>query len=163
MKSIRMKITAAIMLCSMITAAFISLLSISDSRGISNTAAEKELVLTCKTTGGDINALISRIEQSVNTLSDIAMQEIEFEKFKTDAEYVESYTNALMDEFYTFAEHTEGAITAYIRYNPEFTEPTSGIFLTRNDTQSAFESVTPTDFSMYDPSDSAHVGWYYMV
>lgn len=162
MKSIRMKITVAIMFCSLITATFISLLSISDSREISNTEAEKELALTCETIGGDINALISRIEQSVNTLSDMAMQELEFEKFKTDTAYVESYTNELMDEFYTFAEHTEGAVTAYIRYNPEFTEPTSGIFLTRNDTQSTFESVTPTDFSMYDPSDTAHVGWYYI-
>ena len=34
--------------------------------------------------------------------------------------------------------------------------------MTRNDTKSAFDSVTPTDFSMYDPSDSAHVGWYYI-
>lgn len=162
MKSIRMKITVAIVLCSLITATFISLLSISDSRGISNTAAEKELVLTCSNTAGEINALISRIEQSVDTLTDIAMDQLDFEKFKTDAAYVEDYTNDLLDDFFTFAEHTDGAITAYIRYNPEFTEPTSGIFLTRNDTHSAFESVTPTDFSMYDPSDSAHVGWYYI-
>ena len=62
----------------------------------------------------------------------------------------------------TFSENTDGAITSYIRYNPEFTEPTSGIFLTRNDTKSAFESVEPTDFSMYDPSDATHVGWYYI-
>lgn len=34
--------------------------------------------------------------------------------------------------------------------------------MTRNDAQSAFDSVTPTDFSMYDPSDVAHVGWYYI-
>lgn len=162
MKSIRLKITVAIVVCSLITASIISLLSISDSRGISNAAAENELVLTCSNTGGEINALISRIEQSVDTLSDIAMERLEFSKFQNNNAYVEEYTNGLLEDFFTFAEHTDGAITAYIRYNPEFTEPTSGIFLTRNDTQSAFESVTPTDFSMYDPSDAAHVGWYYI-
>ena len=162
MKSIRMKITVAIVICSLITASIISLLSISDTRELSNAAAENELVLTCDNTGREINALISRIEQSVDTLTDIAMEKMDFSKFKNNNAYVEEYTNGLLEEFFTFAEHKDGAITAYIRYNPEFTEPTSGIFLTRNDTQSAFESVTPTDFSMYDPSDAAHVGWYYI-
>ena len=162
MKSIRMKITLAIVLCSLITASIISLLSISDTRGLTNAAAEKELVLTCENTGEEINALISRIEQSVNTLSDIAMGKLDFSVFKDNNVYVTEYTNGILEDFYTFSEHTDGAITSYIRYNPKFTEPTSGIFLTRNDTQSAFESVTPTDFSMYDPSDVAHVGWYYL-
>lgn len=162
MKSIRMKITVAIVVCSLITASIISILSISDTRELSNTAAENELVLTCDNTGREINALISRIEQSVDTLTDVAMEKMDFSKFQNNNAYVEEYTNELLQEFITFAEHTDGAITAYIRYNPEFTEPTSGIFLTRNDTQSAFDSVTPTDFSMYDPSDAAHVGWYYI-
>ena len=162
MKSIRMKITAAIVICSLITASVISLLSISDTRKLSTAAAEKQLVLTCENTGEEINALISRIEQSVDTITDIAMERLEFSKFKNNSEYEKEYTNGLMEDFFTFAEHTDGAITAYIRYNPEFTEPTSGIFLTRNDTESAFESVTPTDFSMYDPTDLAHVGWYYL-
>ena len=161
MKSIRMKITVAIVVCSLITASIISLLSISDTRDLSNAAAEKELVLTCENTGEEIDALISRIEQSVDTLSDIAMKRMEFSRFKNNNAYVSKYTSDLLEDFNTFAEHTDGAITAYIRYNPEFTEPTSGIFLTRNDTRSAFDSVTPTDFSMYDPSDVAHVGWYY--
>ena len=162
MKSIRMKITAAIVVCSLITASIISLLSISDTRDLSNSAAEKELVLTCENTGEEINALISRIEQSVDTITDIAMDRLDFSKFKNNNAYVSEYTDGLMKDFFTFAENTDGAITAYIRYNPEFTEPTSGIFLTRNDTESAFDSVTPTDFSMYDPSDTAHVGWYYL-
>ncbi len=162
MKSIRMKITLAIVICSLITASIISLLSISDTRELSNSAAENELVLTCENTGEEINALISRIEQSVDTLSDIAMRKLDFSKFQNNDSYVTTYTNELLDDFFTFAEHTDGAITAYIRYNPEFTQPTSGIFMTRDNTQAKFDSVTPTDFSMYDPSDVEHVGWYYV-
>lgn len=60
------------------------------------------------------------------------------------------------------AEDTPGALSAYIRYNHEFTEPTSGLFLTRDDEKSSFNSVTPTDFSMYDQDDTEHVGWYYI-
>ena len=162
MKSIKLKITVAIVVCSLISASIISLLSISNSRGSANTSAEKELILTSANTGEDINALISRIEQSVDTLSDVAIERMDFNRFISDSAYVKEYTDGLLDDFVTFAEHTEGAITAYIRYNPEFTEPTSGIFLTRDDTESAFESVVPTDFSMYEPDDFAHVGWYYI-
>lgn len=162
MKTIRVKIIAAIVLCSLITAMFVSVLSISNARGLSDTLAENELVLTCSNAGGEINALISRIEQSVDTLTDISMGQMEFSQFKNNGDYVNEYTNGLLPHFFKFAEHTDGDITAYIRYNPEFTEPTSGIFLTRNDTESEFESVTPTDFSMYDPDDLAHVGWYYI-
>lgn len=162
MKSIRMKITVGILFCSLISASVISLLSISNSRNLSSKDAERELVLTCESTSNEINALISRIEQSVDTLSDIALSQLDFSKFQNNNSYVTQYTEDLMDDFITFAKHTDGAVCAYIRYNPDFTEPTSGIFLTRADTESEFESVTPTDFSIYDKDDLAHVGWYYI-
>lgn len=162
MNSIRMKVTFSIIICSLISAVIISVMSMSNSRELSNADAEKELNLTCENAGSEINALISKIEQSVDTLSDLALSRLDFSKFRNNNAYVSSYTNDLMDEFVKFAEHTDGAITAYIRYNPEFTEPTSGIFLTRSDTTKAFESVTPTDFSIYDKDDLTHVGWYYI-
>lgn len=129
---------------------------------MSNTQAEKELALSCENTSTEINALISRVEQSVDTLSDIAMDQMDFSQFQNNDPYVTEYTDHLLSDFLKFSEHTDGAICSYIRYNPDFTNPTSGIFLTRSDTKSDFESVTPTDFSMYDKDDLAHVGWYYI-
>ncbi|MGN0431031.1 MAG: methyl-accepting chemotaxis protein [Lachnospiraceae bacterium] len=162
MKSIKTKITVAIVVCSMISATIISLMSISNSRNMSNTQAEKELALSCINASTEINALISRVEQSVDTLSAIALEQLEFSKFKNNDTYVTQYTDSLLQNFYNFSEHTEGAICSYIRYNPDFTNPTSGIFLSRPDTASEFESITPTDFSMYEKDDFAHVGWYYI-
>ena len=83
MKSIRMKITAAILLCSLISSVVISFLSISNSRSLSNTSAEKELTLDCENTSREINALISRVEQSVDTLSDIALEQLDFPNLRT--------------------------------------------------------------------------------
>lgn len=162
MKSIKMKITIGIVFCSLISAGIISVMSISNSRNLSNTDAEKELALICDSAGAELNALISRIEQSVDTLSDIALEQMEFSKFKNNDTYVTQYTDGLLHNFFTFSEHTDGAICAYIRYNPDFTNPTSGIFLTRANTEVAFNSTIPTDFSMYDKDDLAHVGWYYI-
>lgn len=162
MKSIRFRITLSIILCSLICASVISLLSVTNSRSLSNNDAERELVLTCETAGKDINAQISRIEQSVDTLTDIAVERMDFSKFQNNADYVTKYTESIKDDFFKFAEHTDGAVCAYIRYNPEFTEPTSGIFLTRASTEEEFESSVPTDFSMYEKDDVEHVGWYYI-
>lgn len=162
MKSIKVKITLGIIICSLISSAFIGIMSIANARAISNTDAERELALTCENTTAEMNATISRVEQSVNTLSDIAMERLDFSKMPNNPTYVRQYTESLMADFVKFAENTDGAICAYIRYNPEFTDPTSGIFLTRSDTNSAFDSVTPTDFSIYAKDDLAHVGWYYI-
>ena len=162
MKSIRAKVTVSIILCSLISSVLISVISITYSSRTATNDAQTELAMSCENASGEINALVSRIEQSVNTISDIALENLDFARFQTDSAYVESYTESLRDDFITFAEHTDGAICAYIRYNPDFTDPTSGIFLTRPDTQSEFTSSTPTDFSIYDKDDVAHVGWYYI-
>lgn len=162
MKSIRAKVTVSIILCSLISSVLISVISITYSSRTATNDAQTELAMSCENASGEINALVSRIEQSVNTISDIALENLDFARFQTDSAYVASYTESLRDDFLTFAEHTDGAICAYIRYNPDFTDPTSGIFLTRPDTQSEFTSSTPTDFSIYDKDDVAHVGWYYI-
>ena len=61
-----------------------------------------------------------------------------------------------------FANHTNGAVTAYLRYNPNYSNPTSGVFAQRQSVDSDLQCLTPTDFSMYDESDVEHVGWYYL-
>lgn len=83
-------------------------------------------------------------------------------KFKSSKAYVDNYTKELQGILLDLAENTDGALTAYIRYNPDFTEPDSGVFYARDDSESDFNTVTPTDFSMYSEDDLEHVGWYYI-
>ncbi|MGN0637381.1 MAG: methyl-accepting chemotaxis protein [Huintestinicola sp.] len=110
----------------------------------------------------DINAYLSKIEQSVDTLAEVAINGLDdFNAFRTDSNYVTEYTKEIEPILLSSAGNTDGAICAYIRYNPDFTDPTSGLFFTRNSTAEEFQSVTPTDFSTFDKTDLAHVGWYY--
>lgn len=162
MRTLRAKIISVVLLCSLVAVVLSGGISIyeisktteSDSQQIMRDAAEKEQQ--------KVNERLSLIKQSVDTMANISLDELtEFEQFKTNTQYVQNYTNVMLPVVRELASNTEGALTCYIRYNPEFTEPTSGLFLTRNDTKSEFESVTPTDFSSYDPDDVEHVGWYY--
>ena len=161
MKSIRTKIIMGILFCSLLTAGIIACLAIVNSSQMASADTAEKSQLSGEVYAGEINSTISRIEQSVNTLSDAVMQDFDYAAFKKSKDYADQYTKQIEKEAVNFASHTDGAVTAYVRYNPQYSNPTSGIFMSRNSTDENFALLTPTDFSMYDASDVAHVGWYY--
>ena len=148
--------------CTTIASIAVGTLSILNANSALDSDADRIMETAQSSISSDINSYLSKIEQSVDTLAETAMSDLDdFEAFKTDSAYVDAYTDKLEQLLLSSAGNTDGAICAYIRYNPDFTEPTSGLFMTRNSTDEAFQSVTPTDFSTYDKTDIAHVGWYY--
>lgn len=162
MKSIRTKVTLALVFCTLFTAITCGAISIYEASSITMDSSSHEMQLTLENQSRKLETTLNQIPQSVDTLADISLTYLkDVERFKSDKSYVTAFTNKLKPIFSTFAEHTAGAMTAYIRFNPEFTEPTSGIFLTRDSSDNTFSFTEPTDFSKYDPSDAEHVGWYY--
>lgn len=138
-------------------------IAITNSQKIAEADAKQNVMLSAQKNGEEIDATLSRIEQSVNTLYDIVLRELDDpDTFRTSKAYVDAYTKKMENILLEFGNHTEGALTCYIRYNPDFTEPTSGLFCSRENQDSKFQKLTPTDFSMYDPDDVEHVGWYYI-
>ncbi|EKQ58291.1 MULTISPECIES: methyl-accepting chemotaxis protein [unclassified Clostridium] len=163
MRSIKIKIFSAISLCSIFIAVLIGFVSISHATSVASTDSKEKLTLTCENKAGELNSTITKVEESVNTLSEIALDNLDdVKKFSSDSEYVKNYQDNLEGIAKKFGENTAGAMTFYIRFNPQFTPPTSGIFYSKPDENSKFEKLTPTDFSKYDPSDTEHVGWYYI-
>lgn len=162
MKTIRLKIIMGIMLCSLVTAAIIGILSIRSTMKITEKKSRENMNYRAETLVNEMNASISRAEQSVNTLADIVVSRLDEDQFFSDMEYADRFTEEILDIVFLFSEKTEGTITSYIRYNPEYSNPTSGCFLTRDNVNDPFTAVTPTDFSMFEPDDLEHVGWYYI-
>ena len=138
-------------------------ISIVNSVSTSYEDSQQEMQLKCVSQSDELDTMMQNVSQSVEMVYSIAVAKLEHAaSFRTSKDYVDTYTKQMLPILMQSAQNTKGALTAYIRYNPEFTEPTSGLFLTRDNSDSEFESVTPTDFSMYDPSDVEHVGWYYI-
>lgn len=162
MRSIRKKIVAAIFLCSILTALLVGTIAAVNTMQMVNKDAQERMRMTCQTEAESLNAMILRIEQSVDMLSDVIMADFDYERFTQNKQYADEYTEQVSGYVHGFAERTEGAVTAYIRYNPEYSNPTSGCFLSRESTTADFDELVPTDFSMYDEDDAAHVGWYYI-
>ena len=162
MKSIKMKLIVSILTCSLLTAVLIGVLAISNSMKTAGNDAVAKMQLTGLKKAGEINSVIQKIEQSVDTMSEVAMSGFDYEKFVKSKEYADNYTDKVEKTVLNFANHTNGAVTVYLRYNPKYSNPTSGIFAQRPSLDSDLESLTPTDFSMYDEGDMEHVGWYYL-
>ncbi|MCM1156881.1 MAG: methyl-accepting chemotaxis protein [Bacteroidales bacterium] len=160
-QTLRVKITAAICGVVILVSIVMGVNCIRASRAVTEKDSQEILSLLCSNKAGELNKTIEKIEQSVDSLSNITLSAIDdFDKFKKDSQYVEECTKSLEVTSNNLALNTIGAQTAYVRYNPEFTNPTSGIFLSKSG--DSFDFLVPTDFSTYDPSDLAHVGWYYI-
>ncbi|MCR5507987.1 MAG: methyl-accepting chemotaxis protein [Lachnospiraceae bacterium] len=162
MKTIRIKIILGIMLCSLLTALIVGLLSIRTTMQISEKDSTQSMINQSAAVSSELDSTVLRVEQSVNILADIVQSGLSERRFFSDKNYADAYTYEVLEQVHRFSEHTDGAITSYIRYNPEYSNPTSGCFLTRDSLTDPFTEVTPTDFTMYDPSDLEHVGWYYI-
>ena len=132
MKTIRFKIILGILLCSLLTAIIVGVLSIRSTMRISESDSEATMVNQTAAVANEMDSTILRVEQSVNILADIISSRISERRFFSDVNYADAFTNEVLDQVYRFSEHTDGAITSYVRYNPEFSNPTSGCFLTRN-------------------------------
>ena len=163
MKSIKARVLAAVIVCTLLTSLICGGVSIINSRKTVYQDSQKEMQYACTNQADALNAQMSRVEQSVNTAYNVALQQLtDVQAFKTDKAYVDAFNSIMEQMLYEIGGNTEGALTAYIRYNPEFTEPDSGVFWSRSSDAEKFEALVPTDFSMYDPDDLEHVGSYYI-
>lgn len=163
MKSIKARILATVIVCTLLTSFICGGVSILNSRKTVYADSQKEMQYACANQAAQLNAQMNRVEQSVNTAYNIALQQLtDVNAFKTSKAYVDNFTAIMNEMLYEVGDNTEGALTAYIRYNPEFTEPDSGVFWSRSSDAEPFEALVPTDFSMYSSDDLEHVGWYYI-
>lgn len=162
MKSVRTKLIASILICSLFTSVLIGVIAISNSVRTAGKDAMTMMQLTGQKKTEEINSTIQKIEQSVDTLSEVAMSNFDYDSFRQSKDYADTYTETIQQAVLDFANHTNGAVTAYLRYNPNYSNPTSGVFAQRQSVDSDLQCLTPTDFSMYDESDVEHVGWYYL-
>ena len=110
-------------------------------------------------TSDELNGSMAKIETSVAILADAVMDNLDWNSFTSGDAGVDELTEKIRQTAIDCAKNTEGAITYYVRYNPDFAYPTSGIFAQLN-ASGDYDQLTPTDFTEFDKNDTA-VSWYY--
>lgn len=163
MKSIQTKFIILILGCVLLSSGIIGGAGIYSAKRVADADSAQIMNLQCSDKARELNALLSRIEQSVKTLAVYASGQLESaDRLMNDTAYVNAYTSLLEPVAVNAANNTEGAMAVYVRYNPAFTPPTSGLFWSKTTLDGSFRQLTPTDFSGYSPEDAEHVGWYYI-
>lgn len=163
MKSIQTKIILLVLLGIIVSGVIIGGAGIISFEKVIDNDTVEIINLTCSKKAQELNNVLGRIEQSVEILSVYAVDNLESrEKMKNDTEYLEKYTRELGELGLTVANETDGAVTVYVRFNPEITSSTAGFFKVENIETGIFEDFETTDLAKYSPDDIEHVGWYYL-
>lgn len=92
--TITKKIGIMVAACTVASSIAVGALSLVDSNQFMTSNAEAIMNAECNNIAADIEAYLGKVELSVDTLSDIALNSIgDFNKFKTDSSYVSDYTS----------------------------------------------------------------------
>lgn len=162
-RSIQTKIIILTAVGILVTALLIGGLATQTFRRAMERDCENILHLTCGESARELNEWFGRIEQSVETLAKYSRNNLDsLEHLSSDKEYRTSYVQELKDLALMLAGETTGAVSVYIRFNPELTTPLDGVFWVQQGPEREFLEFPMTDLSAFDPDDFQHVGWYYV-
>lgn len=162
MKSIQTKFIILILGCVLLSSTVIGGVGIVTAKQVIDEDSSKIMSLLCIEKTLNIDAVLSSIEQSVDTLADYALVQLDsVEELRTDEDYLQSYTEHILSVAINTANNTEGALSVYLRFNPDFGGPVSGFFWGKAERNGDFQEFAVTDLSKYSPDDIEHVGWYY--
>lgn len=162
-KSIQTKFIALILGCTLLCAAVIGGAGILNANGVVDADSSRIMNLMCEEKAESIDAILSRIEQSVETLALYATDELDdVSRLRTDPAYVEDLTARIQAVAVNAGRSTDGSLAVYVRFNPNLAGPTAGLFWSRATQDGSFQPQAPTDLSRYGSDDLEHVGWYYL-
>lgn len=159
----RTKILGAIIIASLLTAVILGFISITKNEKLLGNYASDNAELSVEQYAGALNNIIGKIETSVDGLAVTTLALLDdVDALQNNPEYVTEFQERIRPIAEQFADQTEGAMGFYLRFNPTFSEPTSGLFYADTENNGNIQSFTPTDFSQFEPTDFDNVGWYYI-
>ena len=121
------------------------------------------MTLTAGQNTEELNKVFERVEQSVEILAEFVKDNVDSVKHLAEDEaYLLAYTRETKALGETIVNETQGAVAVYVRFNCEYTLPKSGFLMLYNKESGEFDSLEPTDLSLYEKDDIEHVGWYYI-
>ena len=157
--SLRTQLLIITLINIIVIAAIVGIIASVSSSRLVHEKSEQSLKNKTLVTAGDLNTEMKMVETSVAILADAVMDNLNWNEFTSGDSGVDKLTEAVRQTAIDCAKNTDGAITYYVRYNPDFAYPTSGIFAQANGSGD-FDQLTPTDFTEFDKNDTA-VSWYY--
>ena len=122
---------------------------------------EEFIHITCSDESAGINNILSGIEKSVGIMESYVLSLFERAEDVYDHDVQQSMLDLAGEMFGDVAVNTDGAVAYYLRFDPEISDSTTGMFYTMTE-NGEYASMPPTDLSLYPKDDIEHVGWYWI-
>jgi diguanylate cyclase (GGDEF)-like protein len=81
--------------------------------------------------------------------------------FLTNPNNLSRNINGIRDRLKSTISNLSNTKSVFVRFNPDITHSSEGVYLVRNPSNGMFENHATTNIKQYSPSDVEHVGWYY--
>lgn len=108
----------------------------------------------------ELNSVIVRIETAVAGIEKSVIGQFDKEKLE-DPEYYKEVSNQLHRLADQYVVNDFNGMSIYVRFDPELSYGTAGIFYADTDADGKLEKLEPTDLSMFDAADRERVAWFY--
>lgn len=162
MKSIRAKIMLLIFGSVLIASLIIGTVGTILTSSVIEKSSTENMNLLCKTNAGEVDILLAKIEDSVDTLSHNAVSELsDIAMLKNDSLRA-AYSANLEKSALHHIESIEGAVAIYLCYDASYIGKSDGFFYVKNKETQKFENQPLTDISLYAEDDIEHVGWWHI-
>ena len=161
MKSIQTKIIVLIIGVIMLSSIIIGGVGIGHLAKVSNQNSAQIMNLSCHEEGEQLDHLFQSVEQSVKIISHNSVQNVKMsEALKSDT-LREVLLEDLRPIVLATANSTEGAVAAYVHYNPEIAPADYGLFYSKTSVNRMFHEQPVTDLSTLTEEQKAEAKWYY--
>ncbi len=140
---------------------FIGGLSIYEVDNFVQSQTEDYVNVTCEKNASQINDTFGDMEKSVHIMESYIYGLIESESDVRNADKQDEIIAKSDEMFIDVAKSTDDAVAFYLRFAPEISSSTSGFFYTKEKGNTDFNRYQATDLSIYDRTDTEHVGWYW--
>ena len=162
MKSIRSKIMWLLFSTVLISSLIIGILGVALTSIVIEKSSNDNMNLLCKTNANEIDILLAKVEDSVDTLAHYAVSELPNKKELQDDSIRAKYLADLETSALHHIESTKSAMAVYIRFDDSYINDSDGFFFVKNENTAEFEKQPLTDISAYDENDTEHVGWWHI-
>ena len=161
--SMKFRFLATVIFAILAITVFVGGLSLYEVDNYIQARAEEFVTVTCDNEASQINDSLGNMEKSVKIMESYLMDFFLRREDVTDRALQQKVIKSADAMFVDVAKHTStsGAVAYYFRFAPEISDGTTGMFYSKLEGGDEFMSLEPTDITIYEKTDTEHVGWYW--
>jgi len=108
----------------------------------------------------ELDSVIIRIETAVTGIEKNVLGQIDTSQIN-DPAYYERFTKDIETMADQFIRNDFNAMSIYVRFDPDLSYGTAGVFYADTDADGVLERLVPTDLTKFEATDRERVAWFY--